>query len=158
MVNGFSEFSILGSALAIKLCRIVMRDCSLIPPPTLVCLKVPANIEKCTHKYFSHFNCILFLINILAILAYVKSNKSKKKHNLLLNFKVISSGVLQAKYLGWGNFCIPFSIFVYFQSRWLPLIFSVGSILVTVSHFHPNPIFPANARNLFFTVSLSIVD
>jgi hypothetical protein len=40
---------------------------------------------------FSHFYCILYLINILGILAYVKS------HNLSLNFKGNSSVVLQAK-------------------------------------------------------------
>jgi len=27
----------------------------LWPPPTTVCLKEPANIEKCKHWYFSHF-------------------------------------------------------------------------------------------------------
>ncbi len=47
-----------------------MRDHS--PPPSLVCLKGPANIGKCTRKYFSNFYCILYLKNILAILAYVK--------------------------------------------------------------------------------------
>jgi hypothetical protein len=41
-------------------------------PPILVCLKEPANIENIKYKYFSHFYCILCLINIQAILAYVK--------------------------------------------------------------------------------------
>ncbi len=55
-------------------CNLRWETAARCPPPTQVYLIGHSNIEKCTHKYFSHFYCILFLINILAILAYVKRN------------------------------------------------------------------------------------
>jgi hypothetical protein len=73
-VSLFGKFWALSAALLIwhVALFVKMKGRSLVPPPTPVCLKGPANIEKCAHKYFSHFYCILFLTNILAILAYVK--------------------------------------------------------------------------------------
>jgi hypothetical protein len=70
--------------MSVKYYSETMRDCGLMPPPTPVCLKGPANIEKCTHKYFSNFYCILFLINILDILAYVKRKINKYTYNHII--------------------------------------------------------------------------